>query len=585
MSALAEARRRLRENAKQWSAFTAEGHCLVLAPPGSGKTELITARLAQDFVDVIPAPYGAACITYSNAAAGELRRRLSSLGVPRRSNLFVGTVHSFALNEVIRPFAHLFDEPAMAKSPIATKEQRDELFDRAVSAVYREDEQLFGLRSTMDRRRRQVSFLGEDPLYGGERVAEMTRLYEEQLAAAGLIDFDGIVSAAVRLVREHRAVRQVLAARYPKVFVDEYQDLGPGLHALVKSICFDESSGSTLFAVADPNQCIYMFGGADPALLEELTDRCDVTEVSLRLNYRSAGEIISRARALIPEGVDVEGRREGGLVKSHQVDGGVEGQAHAVLPMIAGALEYSRPEEVAVLCLSNKDCVTAATVIEQEYPVFVRREDDYPSSSVTQFLEGAAAWAVAERGTSGVAVRDLLARWRRLLRGAWTKARDAALLGVLLDPEWSFRPAAEFVEAVVALGLASALDANREQREDADALAAMRSSVVSGVSAGLSTADLGDRAVARNRIHVLTMHGSKGLEFDVVFLLGLEFPRLPRYRAQAWERLQQRRTFYVAVTRARYEVHLLYTGWMINRQGRRWDHGPSPYIEEMGLDT
>ena len=105
MTALAEIRAELVSNERQWEAFRAPGHCMVVAPPGSGKTKLLTARLAQDFLGEIGEPHGAACITYSNSAAEELDRRLLLLGVQRRSNLFVGTVHGFALNCVIRPYA------------------------------------------------------------------------------------------------------------------------------------------------------------------------------------------------------------------------------------------------------------------------------------------------------------------------------------------------------------------------------------------------------------------------------------------------------------------------------------------------
>jgi DNA helicase-2/ATP-dependent DNA helicase PcrA len=108
----------------------------------------------------------------------------------------------------------------------------------------------------------------------------------------------------------------------------------------------------------------------------------------------------------------------------------------------------------------------------------------------------------------------------------------------------------------------------------------MRRVTGDGVLASLTLAELGDRAFARNPVHVLTMHASKGLEFDVVCAVGLESTRLPRYRAEPWEIVQQRRQFYVTVTRARDAVHLFYTGWRNTARGR-WDHGPSPWVDEL----
>ena len=583
MSALSQARARINANAAQ--AFAARGHCLVTAPPGSGKTELLCARLAQDFIDVIAEPQGAACITYSNTAAAELRRRLEQFGAPRRSNLFVGTVHGFALSQVIRPFARLLGEENLATAAIATAEQRQRIFDAAREAIY-PDEPGYGLRSTMDRRRRALLLDETDPMYGGERVAEMTRLYERLLREEGLIDFDEMVSSAVAIVEGRRVVRQVLAARFPKLFIDEYQDLGAGLHQLVKVLCFDQAASSTLFAVADPDQCIYMFSGASPELVGEIAERRDVEHIQLHLNYRSSDEIIRQSLKLLPRPLEVKGFREGGLVRLHQVDGKIVGQATAAIAVLQEALERDvKPEALAVLCLSNKDCVEVGDLlIESGLSVFVRREDDYPRTAATQFVEMAAAWSTCAFGASGVTLRWLLGQWRQLLGAQWTRALDIELVTLLLDGEkLNGLPAREFAARVGAIGLTDALATARVRSEDSDSLTALLVSTTSGSLSSLSVADLGDRAFARNRIHVLTMHAAKGLEFDSVCLLGLEHTRLPRFNAAQWEVVQDRRKFYVAITRARHEVHMFYTGWMINKYGKRWDHGPSPFVSQLEL--
>src|SRR3954463_1791722 len=108
MSALQKAIDELKENDLQWEAFSTQGHCAVLAPPGSGKTKLLTTRVAYDLVsETIPPPQGAACITMTNEAAGELGRRLGALGVLPRANVFVGTVHAFALSSIVAPYARV----------------------------------------------------------------------------------------------------------------------------------------------------------------------------------------------------------------------------------------------------------------------------------------------------------------------------------------------------------------------------------------------------------------------------------------------------------------------------------------------
>src|SRR5439155_2247412 len=108
----------------------------------------------------------------------------------------------------------------------------------------------------------------------------------------GLIDFDDIVIRAVGLVEGHEFVRRVLAARYPHLYIDEYQDLAPGLDRLVRALCFDYTANAEPFAVGDPFQSLYGFTGSRPELLDELSQRPSVTAVQLELNYRSGNEII-----------------------------------------------------------------------------------------------------------------------------------------------------------------------------------------------------------------------------------------------------------------------------------------------------
>src|SRR5262249_38681400 len=97
----------LRDNPGQWRVYESRGHCVVLAGPGSGKTKVITTKLARILAEDVRPPRHVACITYSNECARELRRRLKRLGVDDRSRAFIGTVHSFCLQQVLRPFAHL----------------------------------------------------------------------------------------------------------------------------------------------------------------------------------------------------------------------------------------------------------------------------------------------------------------------------------------------------------------------------------------------------------------------------------------------------------------------------------------------
>jgi DNA helicase II / ATP-dependent DNA helicase PcrA len=310
MTALDAVRRELATNERQWAAFSRLEDTLVVAPPGSGKTKLLTAKLAHDFLTNLPSPHGAACITYSNAAASELEARLEGLHVEPRSNLFVGTVHSFALRGIITPYGPLTGFDQVVHARVASDAEQERFIQQAIAEIYA-GEPSWGVDAAM--RRRRAQFLTPDiPDPGGPRIAEVAQRYADQLEENGLIDFDDMIRVAVEIVEGNEWVRRVLAARFSKLYIDEYQDLAPGLHRLVVALCFDQSADATLFAVADPDQCIYAFTGADPELLKDLERRSSVTTIRLLRNYRCGDVITRKAVTALDYELEYESDRGGG---------------------------------------------------------------------------------------------------------------------------------------------------------------------------------------------------------------------------------------------------------------------------------
>lgn len=95
----------LRRNPGQWDAYNSEGNCVLLAGPGSGKTKTLTVKLARLLSEDVQEPRGVACITFNNECARELERRLDALGVAPGGRVFIGTVHSFSLTQIVLPYA------------------------------------------------------------------------------------------------------------------------------------------------------------------------------------------------------------------------------------------------------------------------------------------------------------------------------------------------------------------------------------------------------------------------------------------------------------------------------------------------
>jgi DNA helicase II / ATP-dependent DNA helicase PcrA len=281
----------LKRNAEQWTAFESKGNCVTLAGPGSGKTKVLTAKLARMLLEDVRSPRGAACVTFNNECARELERRLALLGMADRPNVFVGTLHSFCLRFVIRSLGRFLGGEVPLPIRIASERVQRKAFDDAVAAMRIRGEDL---RLDLDRFRRTaidrvVGRDGWEPGDGG--LTDLCLEYERRIRGSGHIDFDDIVLLSVRAVEGNEFVRRCLRARFPILLVDEYQDLGVPLHRLVLQLCF--ASGVRLFAVGDPDQSIYGFTGARPDLLRDLAGRGDVESVVLHTNYRSGRRIVA----------------------------------------------------------------------------------------------------------------------------------------------------------------------------------------------------------------------------------------------------------------------------------------------------
>jgi DNA helicase II / ATP-dependent DNA helicase PcrA len=580
---LAQARDELRQNDRQWEAFITPGHCVVVAPPGSGKTKLLTTRVAEDLTTLIKSPRGASCITLTNAAADEVARRLGNLGV-KRSTLFVGTVHAFALSKIVVPYAAVVGWDDVAGAAIANPEQQKTAFGKAVSSLYAPSEDTRFLRPTMDRARRMLASPDELQRFG-PRMAGLIEAYEANLRESGLIDFDDLVKLSVRLVEENRFVRRALASRYRCLYVDEYQDLPPGLDRLVRALCFGDVD-VRLFAVGDPDQSIFGWTGSRPELLDELAVSPAVALVRLNVNYRCGAKIIAYSRRVLEHEREISAVREGGEVEALHCPGGIDEQRQQTARLIIEAREAGTLlEEIAVICRTNDDCIEmGATLRQQRIPCFVRA-GYYSLTQATLFVEGLAAWTVFPRGSGGRSLSHLLRTWRVLLGMNATPSDDVDLVRYVRESSAKpDQPASEFLQGVLDIGLARSLRA-RVNSQDADEIGKMRAALGEGELSNLTLRGLADRARPVGRVEVTTMSSAKGLEFDVVILTGLEEGLVPFWSStkDPRELAEERRKFYVSITRARRAVHLLYSGWFTWKSGASVHDGPSRFLSELGL--
>lgn len=579
----------LARNPGQQAAYDSRGHCVVLAGPGSGKTKTLVLKLARIVAEDVHAPRGAACITYSQECARELTRRLERLGLRETPNFFIGTVHGFCLRHLLMPYGRLADLPVPFPLAIATQRQSDQ-------AMKRVGDRLFGVghpNKPMDlgRHRRSILDRTSEAWTSEEELAAWAQGYEAELRRIGLVDFDDLVIFGQRLVSEHDWVLPLLQAKFPVLAVDEYQDLGVALHRIVTRVAFD--GGVRLFAVGDPDQSIYGFTGADGALLQELAERDDVERVQLQLNYRSASRIVSASEMALGEarGYLSNDPDRQAVIAFVECDDGLEGQAaHAVAEIIPAALA-ARPGralgDIAILYRDYRAGDVVAEAVAAAGLDFVRVDTAAPYRKValTSWIEDCAAWCAGGWREARPQLRGLLDRWIGFHRARISDAEFSAELQSLTRLLWSLRVeeglAREFVAALRAGmldGLMAAEPSLADQREQVDRMSAALA--FGGPLADLDLASLGGRDGSPLHLNLLTLHSAKGREFDVVIMIGLDLGSLPWRNELPAARRESRRLFYVGLTRARDEIHMLYSGYVETRSGRMY-WGRSPFLNEL----
>lgn len=562
----------LKGNPAQWEAYESRGHCVVLAGPGSGKTKTLTAKMARLLSEDVQAPRGVACITYNNECARELEDRLAALGVQAAGRVFVGTVHSFSLTQIVLPYAKVAGLGLPEGFGVATRAECQAALvaalARTVDPPANPQEWVF---QVAEYRR---TYLNRDSAQWRDtnpRLARLAADYEAELRQRGLIDFDDMPLLAVRALRANPWLRRALLAKYPVLVVDEYQDLGWALHRMVIGLCF--STGMRLFAVGDADQSIYGFNGARPDLLRQLAEREDVQTVRLRLNYRSGNRIVAASRAALGEARDYEAAdvQAQGAVFIHSMAGLADQQAGRIFADLLPQALARHPKyglcDVAVLYPAAWIGDAVARAAQAAGVAFVRTDVNalYPRASrLMQWLETCARWCCGGWRTGDPRFTHLVAEGRRLF--SQVLLRDDDLVDFhrrLLATLWESRDAAmnlgawlQGLQTQVIEPLGSGCTVLRDEMET---LAAFADRVEPGGSHdNMVLSQLAGNGEHLDRLTLSTMHSAKGKEFGLVFMFGMDVGSLPRRGAGLGQLAEARRLFYVGLTRAKAEVHLLH---------------------------
>ena len=292
-----------------------DGPLLVLAGAGSGKTRVITRRVAHLIEQGIP-PWQVLAITFTNKAAGEMRERVVALGTPRGAT--VSTFHALCAR-LLREFA----EPAGLGRDFTIYDRNDQLklVKEAMAKLDLPTDRLppakvhAAISNAKNDLQTPEAYARQAGDFFAKKVVEVYRQYEKLLAANNALDFDDLLLRVVYLMRDRQDIRELLGRRYKYILIDEYQDTNHAQYLLAHGMAMEHEN---LCATGDPDQSIYAWRGADISnIMEFEQDYPNAKVVRLEENYRSCTPILASASRLIARNTRRKDktlwtRREGG---------------------------------------------------------------------------------------------------------------------------------------------------------------------------------------------------------------------------------------------------------------------------------
>ena len=621
-------------NPEQLAAVTLPPqHALILAGAGSGKTRVLTTRIAWLISTNQVSPQGVLAVTFTNKAAKEMLTRLSAMLPINTRGMYIGTFHGIC-NRLLR--AHHRDAGLPQLFQILDSGDQQAAIKRLLKSLNVDDEKFppRELQHFINAQKEQGLRAGAVEAwddYTRKRI-EFYEAYETQCQREGVVDFAELLLRTYELLERNEPLRRHYQGRFRHILVDEFQDTNVLQYRWLKLLA---GGGAAMFAVGDDDQSIYAFRGADVGNMRDFEREFKVPNVvRLEQNYRSHGNILDAANAIIKNNAARLGKNlwteagAGEQIRVFEAMSDGEEARWIVEEIKALVRDGGTRSEIALLYRSNAQSrILEHSLFSAGLPYrvygglrfFERQEikhalaylrliansdDDTAFARVVNFpARGIGARSIealqdAARG-AGSSLHAAIAQLQG--KAGQSLAAFATLIARLKDS--AQLPLPELVEHILDLsGLRTHYQTEKEGQDRLANLDELINAATSFIAEegrvneeGEITSDLASflahaaleagehqSGEGEDALQLMTVHSAKGLEFNVVFVSGLEAGLFPHENSVAEEKglEEERRLMYVAVTRARQRLYLSFAQTRMLHGQTRFNL-PSRFIEEI----